>query len=59
MQWNMVKDTYLPWGVSLVLCIFFGIISKKPKMAAGFCVVSLIALLIGLMPTVFNLLTRP
>jgi hypothetical protein len=59
MQWEMIRETYMPWSVSICLCLFFGVIARKYRMATGFCVLSFFILLFGAIPTVLNLLTRP
>lgn len=58
MQWTMVRETYLPWSVSICLCLLFGAVARKPKMAVGFFVLSFIIMLFGVIPTTINLINR-
>jgi hypothetical protein len=58
LQREMIRETYLPWGISGCLCLLFGIAAKKTRIAIGFGIVSFLIVLFGMIPTAVNLFTR-
>lgn len=55
-QKKMINTAYLPWIISVGLCLFFGIIGRQIKLAIVFCISSLFLIVFAWIPTLLNLL---
>ncbi len=55
-QKEIINTAYLPWIVSIGLCLFFGIIACRIKTAIGFCIGSMFFVVFAWIPTLLNLL---
>ena len=55
-QEQIFNTAYLPWLSAIGLCLFFGVIARKMKMAIGFSIGSMFFVVFAWIPTLLNLL---